>query len=76
VTVTDNGGGIPQGLQARIFERYVTTKGADVGTGLGLFIAKMIVEQRMQGTLTVCNVQQGACFCIELPLSDPVPAAD
>jgi PAS domain S-box-containing protein len=66
LTVTDNGTGIADGMLARIFEPYVTTK--PKGTGLGLAIVKKIVDEH-HGRVTVENVKpQGASVSITLPL--------
>lgn len=66
MTLTDNGGGIPDGLMDRIFEPYYTTKGE--GTGIGLYMSKTIIEQNMGGKLTVRNINGGAEFRMELSL--------
>lgn len=66
VTITDNAGGIPEQNMEHIFEPYFTTKAPDKGTGIGLFMAKTIIEKNMQGRLTVCNIIGGAEFRIEV----------
>jgi signal transduction histidine kinase len=71
VEVTDSGPGVPQGLRERIFEPFFTTKPQGVGTGLGLSVARAIV-QRHGGVLEVRERGQRAAFVIELPDS---PAA-
>ncbi|HJV34923.1 PAS domain S-box protein [Geomonas sp.] len=65
MTITDNAGGIPEAVMERIFDPYFTTKGPDKGTGVGLFMSKMII-QKMGGTLSADNVEDGARFRIEL----------
>lgn len=67
VTVTDNGGGIPEGIRDRIFDFYFTTNEAGGGTGIGLYMAKNIIEKNMCGTLRAENTADGACFRIEVP---------
>ena len=68
LTVTDTGPGVPPTLQARIFEPFFTTKPIGIGTGLGLSLCRGIVEKH-GGTITVRNQpEQGATFCIELPV--------
>jgi polar amino acid transport system substrate-binding protein len=65
IIFSDNGGGIKEKLLERIFEPYFTTKHKAHGTGLGLYITKLIVEQKMKGAITVTNKDGGACFRIE-----------
>ncbi|PZN81789.1 MAG: hypothetical protein DM484_07605 [Candidatus Methylumidiphilus alinenensis] len=65
VTVTDNGGGIPPAVMEKIFEPYFSTK--RMGTGIGLYMSKMIIEKSMRGTLGVRNVDCGAEFTLSLP---------
>jgi two-component system sensor histidine kinase ChvG len=68
VTVRDNGPGIAPGDLPRVFERFFTTRGGERGTGLGLALAKAIIEAH-QGTLTVASKPgQGAAFTLELPV--------
>jgi nitrogen fixation/metabolism regulation signal transduction histidine kinase len=65
--VSDNGGGFPEELMARIFEPYVTTKAR--GTGLGLAIVKKIVDEH-QGTIAIENrPRSGASVSVLLPLA-------
>jgi PAS domain S-box-containing protein len=66
VTVGDNGGGIGEDILERIFDLYFTTKENGLGTGIGLFMAKIIIEQNMGGRLTVRNDGFGAEFRIEV----------
>jgi C4-dicarboxylate-specific signal transduction histidine kinase len=66
VTITDNGGGISQEVMPRIFDPYFTTKEKMQGTGIGLYMSKIIIEQNMGGSLTVQNVEGGAAFRIEV----------
>lgn len=64
VTIEDNAGGIPEDIMKNIFTQYVTTK--EGGSGLGLHIAKTVIENNMQGKLWVKNRQRGACFFLEV----------
>jgi signal transduction histidine kinase len=66
VTVRDNGGGIGKESLERIFEPYFSTK--QMGTGIGLYMSKMIIERNMHGRLTARNVDGGAEFTIDTPL--------
>ena len=66
VTIADNAGGIPPEVIGKIFDPYFTTKEAGKGTGIGLYMSKMIIEQNMKGSLTVKNEGEGALFTIVL----------
>ena len=68
ITVKDNGGGIPHSIIARIFDPFFTTKEIVNGSGLGLYMAKTIVEKSMKGTISARNHDAGAELRIELPL--------
>jgi nitrogen fixation/metabolism regulation signal transduction histidine kinase len=66
-SVEDNGCGIREDVLEKIFEPYVTTK--PKGTGLGMAIAKKIIEEH-RGSVTVANVKpHGALVEILLPVS-------
>jgi C4-dicarboxylate-specific signal transduction histidine kinase len=65
-TIADNAGGIPEEMMERIFEPYFTTKGPDKGTGVGLYMAKTIIEKHLGGRLSVRNTEEGAEFRIEV----------
>ena len=70
IRVEDNGGGIPPGELAHIFDPGYTTKGVRVGTGLGLPIVWRVVESR-GGTLDAnSTVGSGSCFTIRVPLAE------
>jgi len=66
VTVTDNSGGIDEGIIDKIYDAYFTTKELGKGTGVGLFVAKRIIETNMGGRLSMRNVEGGAEFRIEV----------
>ena len=73
VEVEDNAGGIDPSLLEQIFEPYFSTKNEHKGTGVGLYLSRMIVESNMHGRLTVLNVGEGARFTLDLPM---LPAAN
>ena len=66
LTVADNAGGIPEDILDKVFDPYFTTKGPDKGTGIGLYMAKTIIEKNMGGRLTVRNTTAGVEFRIEV----------
>ncbi len=65
--INDNAKGIEEKNLNKIFEPYFTTKDV-TGTGIGLYIAREIVEKHMKGTLRVKNSSQGAQFIISIPI--------
>lgn len=64
ITVRDNAEGVSEHTRERLFDAYFTTK--ENGTGIGLYISKIIIEKRLQGSLAVKNVDSGLEFRIEL----------
>jgi len=68
VSINDNGGGIPSHVLPHIFDPYYTTKGEGQGTGIGLYMSKVIIESHMSGRMNAKNILGGACLTIELPL--------
>ncbi|OUR71435.1 hypothetical protein A9Q76_05655 [Arcobacter sp. 31_11_sub10_T18] len=66
ISIQDNAGGISDKIIKRVFEPYYTTKEKTKGTGIGLYMSKIIIENNMKGHLSVFNVNNGACFIIRL----------
>ena len=68
IEIEDNGGGIPPTHIDKIFEPYYSTK--EEGHGIGLYMAKLIIEDKIGGVIGVSNTLSGAKFTIKLELSN------
>lgn len=66
LSVSDNGGGIPPDVLEKIFDPYFSTKDEKNGTGLGLHMSKIIIEEHHQGKLIALNMDGGVRFTISL----------
>ena len=64
----DNAGGISKENIDKIFDPYFTTKYKSQGTGLGLFMSKMIIEKSLEGELSHKNIDDGSLFTISIPM--------
>jgi PAS domain S-box-containing protein len=73
ISISDNGGGIPDSILPRLFNKFVTRgvgSSEQHGSGLGLYISKGIINAH-RGTIFACNNERGATFMIYLPLIEP-----
>jgi len=68
VKIRDTGGGIPDTVLDKIFEPYFSTK--SMGTGIGLYMSKMIIERNMDGAISAQTVDGGAEFIVSIPLAE------
>ncbi len=70
IEIADNAGGIDEKIKDKIFDPYFTTKDEKNGTGLGLYMSKILVENYLNGHLKQYNNKNGAVFRIELKVED------
>ena len=68
ITVTDNGLGVPEKFENKIFDQFFTTREPGEGTGLGLSISRKIIEEHKGLIYLKNNKGHGASFCIVLPV--------
>ncbi|MEO1378529.1 MAG: ATP-binding protein, partial [Cyanobacteria bacterium J06635_10] len=69
IEISDNGLGIPDQIQSRIYEPFFTTKGVGKGTGLGLDAVRRIVENRHHGAIFLESQPGKTTFKICLPIA-------
>ena len=69
ISITDTGGGIPEGIRVRIFDPFFTTKEVGRGTGQGLSIARNVIVKGHGGQLDFdTEMGKGTTFHVRLPL--------
>jgi PAS domain S-box-containing protein len=71
LSIEDNAGGIPEAVLPRIFDPYFSTK--DQGSGIGLYMAKVIIEHNMKGRIFVAKSGDGSIFTVTIPLLKSKP---
>lgn len=69
-TVKDNAGGIPEIIQAKVFEPHFSTKGQGEGFGIGLHIARLIITQEFKGSINLSTSNNETTFSIIVPHCD------
>lgn len=67
IDILNNGNPISQEVLGKMFTPYFTTKTLGKGTGIGLYMSKIIIEEHMNGAISFRNTQKGACCTIVLP---------
>lgn len=72
IEISDNAGGIDESILQKVFDPYFTTK--DSGSGIGLYMTRMIIERNHNGTVVAENRDNGACFTIRIPVNADIPS--
>ncbi len=78
INVIDNAGGIKSDIMTKVFDPYFTTKHKSIGTGIGLYMSKQMIEKHMSGKISCKNIKHKmnsqsnelyncAMFTIEIP---------
>ncbi len=70
IQVSDNGVGMPEEIQKKLFTKFMSTKGSK-GTGLGLKITKKIIEEHGGNIYVYSKENEGTTFTIKLPINKP-----
>ncbi len=68
ITVEDNGCGIPEHIMEKIYDPYFSTKEQGKGTGIGLYMSKLIIENHIGGSLSAVSDKNGSVFTIRFLL--------
>jgi nitrogen fixation/metabolism regulation signal transduction histidine kinase len=68
ISISDNAGGIDPNIIESIFEPYISSKPADMGTGIGLYMVKTLLENHLNGSIEAYNDNEGAVFKITLAI--------
>ncbi len=69
-SIQDRAGGVPKAIRSKIFEPNFSTKKSGDGFGIGLHVAKIIIEQEFGGALAYESIENGSRFLIEIPSGD------
>ena len=69
ISIQDNAGGIPLDILDKVYHPYFTTKHEFKGTGLGLYILKMLVEKSIKGSVKIINKNEGVLCTLLIPIN-------
>ncbi len=67
ISICNNGEGIDPEIISKIYDPYFSTKDEKIGTGLGLYMTKTIIQKHLNGSIKAVNREDGVCFEISLP---------
>ncbi|VAX25879.1 hypothetical protein MNBD_NITROSPINAE02-425 [hydrothermal vent metagenome] len=69
ITITDNGGGVPNSIKDKLFDHFFTTKEVGKGTGQGLAISRAIIVEKHGGAISFDSKEgEGTTFTVKIPL--------
>jgi PAS domain S-box-containing protein len=68
--IEDNGKGVEDEIRDKIFNPFFSTKNS--GDGFGLYMAKLIIENKMQGKINILPSEKCTKFCISIPISESI----
>jgi signal transduction histidine kinase len=69
ISIQDNAGGIPLEILDKVYNPYFTTKHEFKGTGMGLYILKMLIEKSIHGSVEIVNANGGVLCILSIPIS-------
>jgi len=72
IAIRDNAGGMDPSMYTQLFSKYASSKQETGGTGLGLYFAKIIIQERFHGSIRVMTHAKGTHFSLALPMRAPI----
>ncbi|DAB30314.1 MAG TPA: hypothetical protein CFH84_04740 [Sulfurimonas sp. UBA12504] len=70
ISFSDNAGGIAPDVVNKLFTPYFTTKQSSFGTGLGLYMSRLIIQEHCNGTIEVSSSANNTTFRLNLPYEE------
>lgn len=70
ITIRNNGERLPKGMETKVFDSYFSTKKSKDGTGIGLYMTKMIIESNFSGSIEMRNIKDFVMTEIRIPMEE------